>query len=359
MKPYAWIVNPWFDVLFIFGGALWIFFAIHYLTFGWNNPEPDELVGPALAVNTSLMILGVLGQHFFADAHTVATYMRIYATPESRKTFKLYAYYLPFCSLALLTMSFIWKEVAGLVIYIHMMWVFQHYVGQCYGVGLIYCYKRNYIMTKFEREVFRWFMHSLSYVIIARILTQREYSPYAYWGVEVPFWGLPMWMYEIGKWGFITMSVLFVFTILRKYHRDGQFLPMGTIGNIVAVLAIGWSTGMASSIIWVYGPPFFHGTQYLAVSLGFYIKEKGLEEGMLPKEVFSHWFRSRALKYWAIVVMAGMFIYIVIPHFMVYFGLTFALVGSCIQACVNFHHFVSDAAIWRLRDQRCREILVA
>ncbi len=357
--PYPWIVNPWFDTLFVFGGALWLLFGVHYWVFGWSHSEPAIGVTGAVAVSTFLVIFGTMGQHLFADTHTVATYMRIYATPESRKTFRLYAYYLPWLSLTLFALALSFKEAAGMVVYIHLMWVFQHYVGQCYGIGLIYCYKRGYHMNKFERETFRWFMHSLSYFVIIRILTHREYSPYVYYGVECPFWGLPMWMYELGKVLFLGMGVLFISNILRKYHREGQLIPIPTLGLVITVIGIGLSVGYASSMLWIYGPNFFHGSQYLAVSLGFYLKEKGIPEGMLPKEVFKEWFRPRAIKYWAYVIVAGMFIYVFVPHFMMYFGLSFVVVATCIQACINFHHFVSDAAIWRLRDKKCRDILIA
>lgn len=356
--PYPWIVNPWFDFLFVYGGLLWGVFGMHYLIFGWNNIETGASP-QAYAVGTFIIIAGIFGQHLFADTHTVATYMRIYATPESRKTFRLYAYYLPWMSLTLLTLALAFKDAAGTVIYIHMLWVFQHYVGQCFGISLVYCYKRGYYLNNFEREVYRWFMHSISFVIITRILCYREYSPIVYWGVDVPFWGLPGWINNLGLFLFVTMSALFTAVLVRKWHREGKMMPVPALLQIVTVLAIGWSSGMASNFIWSYGPPFFHGSQYLAVSLGFYIKEKGLQEGMLPKDVFRNWFTPRSLRYWAYVVVGGMFIYVFVPHFMTYFGFTFGIVATVVQACVNFHHFVSDAAIWRLRDSRCRDVLIA
>ncbi|HMO22578.1 MAG TPA: hypothetical protein PKC98_16590, partial [Candidatus Melainabacteria bacterium] len=123
--PYPWIVNPWFDFLFVFGGALWILFGLHYYIFGWSHSEPITGAMGAVAVSTFLVIFGTLGQHLFADTHTVATYMRIYATEDSRKTFRLYAYYLPWLSLSLFALALTFKEAAGMVVYIHLMWVFQ------------------------------------------------------------------------------------------------------------------------------------------------------------------------------------------------------------------------------------------
>lgn len=359
MAPYPWIVNPWFDTLFVFGGALWALFGLHYFIWGWNPVDATAPVMGAAAVTTFLVILGVFGQHMFADTHTVATYMRIYATPESRKTFRLYAYYLPWLSLVLLCLALRFKEAAGIVVYIHMMWVYQHYVGQCFGLGLIYCYKRGYYMTNYERETLRWFMHSLSFVVITRMLTSRNDSPLIYWVVEVPFWGLPAWIFQFGMLVFCTMGLLVLCNIARKWHREKRMIPLPTVCLIGTVGAIGLVVGMAGAMVWIYGPPFFHGSQYMAVSLGYYIKEKGLPEGMIPTHMFREFFTPRALKYWAYVVVGGMFIYIFFPHFMMYWGLSFGLTATVVQACINFHHFVSDAAIWRLRDPRCRDVLIA
>jgi len=40
-------------------------------------------------------------------------------------------------------------------------------------------------------------------------------------------------------------------------------------------------------------------------------------------------------------------------------GFPFAMMGGLVLACVNYHHFITDAAIWRLKDPRCRKILLA
>jgi hypothetical protein len=48
-----------------------------------------------------------------------------------------------------------------------------------------------------------------------------------------------------------------------------------------------------------------------------------------------------------------------VPHFLETFGIKFVIAATCIQACLNFHHFVTDAAIWRLRDPKARKILLA
>ena len=98
------------------------------------------------------------------------------------------------------------------------------------------------------------------------------------------------------------------------------------------------------------------------MSLGFYLKEKGLTEGRIS-EVGQHLLKEfvspAGLRYWAMVIMAGIALYVGIPHVLTAYGFEFVIVATVIQACVNFHHFVTDAAVWRLRDPVSRKILIA
>ncbi len=71
-------------------------------------------------------------------------------------------------------------------------------------------------------------------------------------------------------------------------------------------------------------------------------------------------FVSRSgLYYWFMVISAGFVIYVAIPNVLQNYGFNFVATATIIQACINFHHFCSDGAIWRLRDKTCREILLA
>jgi hypothetical protein len=358
-----WIVNPAFDFLFVYGGLLWILFGLQIFCFHWDTPDT---AAPGLAGQTAYFFLlaGTLGQHLFSDAHTACTYARIYSTKENRERFKLYSYYLPWCSLLLFSLCLLYPRAAGFCVYLHMMWVYQHYVGQSFGISLIYCYKRGYFFKPWERETYRWYMHSVSAFVISRMLCYREFSPTDFYGVVLPFYSLPPILSIICKYLLIIMTVAFVFVVVRKYILEKKLIPIPTLCLALSAIAIGLSSGFASSVIWVYGPPYFHGSQYLAISLGYYLKEKGLESGPSQmREVSKHMLRSLfspvGLRYWALMITSGMVIYLVIPHMLENYGYTFTFVATVIQACVNFHHFVADGAIWRMRDKTCREILLA
>ena len=356
-----WIVNPAFDTLFVFGGMLWLLFAIQIFCFHFDNPDV-KAPGMAGSIAYALSVIFFIGNYLFADSHTIATYMRIYSTAENRQRFKLYAYYLPWCSLVLFILCLIYPQAAGLCVYLHMMWVFQHYVGQTFGISLIYCYKRGYFFKNHEREIYRWFMHSLSFFVITRILCYREYSPLNFFGIRLPFFAVPHIFNDVAWVCFVGMTIAFVGVIVAKYVRDKQLIPVPTLCLICTILAIGASAGYANSLIWLYGPPFFSRQPVPGRIFGL------LSKGKRPQRR-THWrggshllkeFISPAgLRYWAMVIMAGMALYVGIPHVLNYYGYEIVIVATVIQACVNFHHFVTDAAVWRLRDPVSRKVLIA
>lgn len=360
-SKHPWVISPLFDWLFVVGGFLWLIFAVQVYWFHWDAPDV-KAAGMAGAAAYALLLIHTFGNYLWADSHTIATYMRMYATPANRQRFKLYTYYLPWMSLLFFSLCMLYPRAAGFCVYLHLMWVFQHYVGQTFGISLIYCYKRGYYFKNWERETYRWFMHSFSAFVITRILCFRSHSPDNLYGVSLPFYHLPEWLFYTAQAAFVCMTLAFTFVLARKWFVDKQFLPLPSYALILTILGIGLSTGFAHSVIWLYGPPFFHGSQYLAVSIGFYLKEKGLENGRM-EEVASHLMKENFLKdglfYWAIVISAGFALYVLIPRVFQNYGFDFVVTATVIQACVNFHHFVSDAAIWRLRDKTCREILLA
>jgi hypothetical protein len=109
----------------------------------------------------------------------------------------------------------------------------------------------------------------------------------------------------------------------------------------------------------MYGPPFFHGSQYIAVSLAYFLKERGLPEGAAPGAVAKLFWKPSTFQYMGLIMLTGVFIYVGIPHFFSQLGFDFSLVAGVCLAVFNFHHFATDAAIWRLRDPKCRKILLA
>jgi hypothetical protein len=361
--PNPWIVSPTIDFFFVCGGIVWLLCGLHLMYAGWHPYEVmyGTIKSPAAnaAVSKALIIVSMIGVYFFADTHTAATYMRVYATPESRKQFKLYGTYLPWVSLLLFIGAMCYQPMASCVVYIHLMWVFQHYTSQSYGIALIYCYKRGYMMSKLERDVFKYMLQAVAATVITRILCIRAFSPWDYYGLSMPFWNFPIWMFYVSELALVSLTLVWVGLIVRKYFVEKKLIPLPTVMTVLCVATIGLSIGYANAMLWLWGAAFFHGSQYCIVSLAYHLKERGLPEGMSTWDLSKALLTPAALKWMGMVILAGVFIYVGVPDFFSKFGFNFVVTASVIQACLNFHHFVTDAAIWRLRDPKCREILLA
>jgi hypothetical protein len=354
---YPWIINQPFDFFFVCGGAVWILLAINYLCLGWKLPVSASDGEP---LSRMLMALILIGQHISGDAHTAATYMRIYGSQEDRRRFHFHGKWLALSCIPIFLVGINVPGIASAYIYLYLITTFWHYATQTFGISLIYCLKQGYFLNSLERGIFRWFILSLSAVVVVRFLTYREVSPKNFFSVELPFWGpLPECIFYAVSVAFFALFVAFGWVIAKKFLFEGTMMPYPAILGISTILLLAFSTGTASALVWLYIASFFHGSQYLAVCLSYYIKERNLPEHMAASQISSLVLSPIGLKYLGTVILVSAFLYVVIPHICQSFGYKYMLAAGVVLATVNYHHFITDAAIWRLKDRRCRRILLA
>lgn len=353
--PYAWIINPVFDFLLVCGGGPLLLFLLNYLYLGWVVPH--DLSSSA---QKTLIVLGYLGQHIFADSHNTATYMRIWGSAEDRERFKFHRTWLVYSCIPIFALGLTLPGFTSNLVYLYLVTVFWHYAAQTFGIALIYCYKRGYYLNNTEKEIFRWFILSMSGYVIVRFLSSPDISPKQWFGVDMPFWGpIPQVVVSVAKFLFLMLTASFVGVVLKKYFVDGKLIPIPSLILVITLACLGLARDTASLMMWFYVPPFFHGSQYLAVCLAYYLKERGFPEGVPFSQIGSMLKTWPALRYWGTVVLTGCFFYVGIPHFFRQIGYDYAMVAGLVLGVVNYHHFITDAAIWRLRDPRCRKILLA
>jgi hypothetical protein len=354
---YPWIINRPFDFFFVCGGAVWILLAINYLCLGWKVPDSAAYGEPLPRL---LMVLILIAQHITADAHNAATYMRIYGSQEDRERFHFHGKWLALSCIPIFLVGINFPGIGCAFLYIYLITTFWHYAAQTFGISLIYCLKQGYFLKSHEREIFRWFILAMSAVILVRLLTFREFAPNYFMGVNMPFWGpLPECIFYTVTAAFIALSVAFAFVIAKKFLLERKMIPYPALLGVSTIILIGFSTGTANALVWLYVPGFFHGSQYLAVCLSYYIKERNLPEHVAGSHISSLVLSPIGLKYLGTVILVGAFLYVVIPHICQSLGYNFAMVAGVVLATVNYHHYITDAAIWRLRDPRCRQILLA
>ncbi|MEZ4487152.1 MAG: hypothetical protein R3F51_06175 [Cyanobacteriota/Melainabacteria group bacterium] len=353
--PYPWIINPVFDFIFITGGGVLCLMLINYLFIGWTIPT--EFHTPSQMFLITMMFLS---QHIFADSHNTATYMRIWGSPDDRERFKFYRTWLVYSCIPIFVLGLLKPDFTSALVYLYLITVFWHYAAQTFGISLIYCYKRGYYLKNWEKEIFRWFILSMSGYVIIRFLTYQTFSPRNFYGVPIPFWGpLPEVLFNAAQFIFYILTFLFIFVVLKKFIMEKKLIPLPSVLLVLTVSCLGLSKDTSNAMMWFYVPGFFHGSQYLAVCLSYYLKEKGMPEGMSTWDIAKVAVTAPGLKYVGTVILTGCFFYVGIPHFFMQLGFDYAMVGGLVLGVVNYHHFITDAAIWRLRDKRCRELLLA
>jgi hypothetical protein len=255
--------------------------------------------------------------------------------------------------------ALICPPLMGVYVYLHMMWVFQHYTSQTYGVSLIYCYKQGYNMSVREKQIFKLLLTAIALFVITRLLCIRELCACDVWGIPIPFADLPRPIHYLSQIFVGAVSIAFGGVVVRKYLLEGKLIPMPCVAMLMGVWALAVATGYSTIILWLWGTPFLHGAQYCMVSLSYYLKEKGMPEGMGTNQIARLLTTWPAIKWIMMTIMGGCFIYVGIPDFFTKFGYDYMVIFSVVTACVNFHHFLTDAAIWRLRDPKMRQILIS
>lgn len=347
--PYNWILNPTVDLIFCCGGLLWLMYLAN-LVFGSHLPMAN---GP-------LILLTVAGTHILSETHTAATLERLHQSEPTRKALSNFGLIASVICFLLAVASLVTPGFPAIFAKIYLLWIVQHFMAQSYGIALIYCYKRNYIMNLWEKRIFKLVIDATIAYGILKQLTFKEWSMDKFIGQTLPFWGpLPEPIFAVADWTLKIAVVAFVAMIVRKFITERKVFPLPAALITVSAVAIFTLPKSVTTSLWVYVPAFYHGSQYLVVSTSYFLKERGLPENVSTAQVGKLLFKPTTLKYFATLFVIGVFIYGGLPGLLQDFGFDYKIAFATIFCVINFHHFLIDAAIWRLRDPRVRKLLIA
>jgi hypothetical protein len=350
-KQSLWLLNPLLDTLFCCGGLVWLFFLVGYFS---NGPH-----GPAPIVQT-LAIVAIVGAHAFSEPHTTATLARVYKTPETRRLLAPWTHWaaLICATLALIGLTVPW--VTPVLTKIYLLWVVQHFTSQTYGFALMYCYRGGYKLSTFERGTLALLMHLTAAFAMIRQLTFYEWSANGFLAQKLPVWGpLPEWVLQSCTSALILVAGIFAVMIAKKAITEGQTLPLPACMTIATGILIFTIGQQPSQIVWIFVPAFFHGSQYLVLSAHYHLKRNVEGSKLKSLNLTSLLTQSAGVRYYGFLFISAMFIYVALPRLLQEFGFNFTLAFATVFATVNIHHFLTDGAIWKLKDQKVREILMS
>ena len=345
----GWILNPLLDYLFVSGGLMWLLYAVTFAGVSATGADPkSQFYG-------SILFWGAL---LITDAHGPATLVRVFGskTTPGKVRFLVAAW-----AVVLLVVSYFsvsQEIVAQFFVKITLLWVVQHYIAQTFGVVLIYCFKRDYRLSKAERFVFQGLMRSLMYFVLVRMLTYPEYGRIDnFMGLQVPFWGpLPSLCVLFTGYIFFLFVLAFVGFAVRHYFVHKQSFPLP---GLLAILTVAAVTLSPRNGFYLLGVTFYHASQYLAITFSYFLKENAINKnGSVPLSTVRQFFTRQALIYLVIITAIGYLTTNTIPVYLIKNGLSGALVLGTTYALLNCHHFLADALIWRIRDPEVRKLLV-
>ncbi|MBX9720180.1 MAG: hypothetical protein K2X81_02200, partial [Candidatus Obscuribacterales bacterium] len=225
---------------------------------------------------------------------------------------------------------------------------------------LLYCVKRNYFMNTKEKLALSVLMQSTMWVSVIRQLTFKDWNPSSLLHVDLPFWAVfPDWLVHVAELSALLSALAFVFVVARKWYLEHQLLPLPaallTVTGVVMFLA----GKQISETFWLFVPAFFHASQYIAISLAIYLKEKGLPQGVSPRQIGELVTEPAALRYYALLLACGLAFFQVLPFVAALLGLDKIAFTASMFAAIHFHHFLTDSAIWKLRDPEVRKLMLA
>ncbi|HEY9715318.1 MAG TPA: hypothetical protein V6C72_17735, partial [Chroococcales cyanobacterium] len=315
-RPYRWILHPVADLLLSCGGLVWILFAFH-----WCIAAPTKNV---LLLQT-LAIVSILGTHGFGETHIAATLMKVFGSLSTRQKFhrQTTVWVAIFACLGLAGLFI--PGVTPWMTRAYLILVAQHFTAQTYGLALLYCYKNQYTLDNVDKTVIRWLLNFTALYAVARQLTFKEWNANGFLAQQVPWFTLPGWIFNIIAVALVATGLLSIILIVKRAVTAGQLMPLPAILTIFTGIAMFVATRDQVGILFLYLPAFYHGSQYVVLTLATHLKEKGLPDGIPTTEIYRACSSPAALKYLGMLLLMACAIYIGLPRMLEEIGFAYTL----------------------------------
>jgi hypothetical protein len=331
-----WLHNSRFDLFFIIGVPA-LAFVTGCVIIWW----------PSLFVPILIIDLWLLGYH-----HVVATYTRLCFDRKSfSEHWRLVVLLLPFVAVVTIIVAYsfgLWTVVS-----VYFYWQWFHYARQSWGISRAYRAKEPNAF--YENG---WLDQAIFYALpILGILYRSYQNPGHFIGMELRV--IPIASFVLYVWLVATLTLLVLWLIRRLYAlRQGRTACAHTLYMLthfevfaVAYLLIGdvtlgwlviniWHNAQYVLFVWLYNTRRFRaGVDQEALFLS-YISQPG----RLWVYLMSCILITGAI-YWAILGALDTLLFA---------GLSATIV---LYQIVNFHHYIVDATVWKVRNEPLRRTL--
>jgi hypothetical protein len=300
--------------------------------------------------------------------HYGATLLRVYGTKESRRRYARYAVVFTALVWAAFLVGLRVPVAGSCLITLYLTWSPWHYTSQNYGLALMFLGRRGVPVSAGTKRLLRAsFVLSYALVFLAYHRTAAAGGRDPMYAASESYRFLPLGIPDgvtrglaLGLGGLWVAVTGLCLSGLVRASRPRALVPaallvltqalwfaLPALGDQVAPAGY-WGGGAAArAFIWI---AIAHSVQYLWVSR-YYARTAGGTS------------RTGGARYYLQVLLAGAAIWTVpallfAPDALGRVPFEMGL-GLLVAAAVNLHHFLIDGAIWKLRDARVGQVLLA
>ena len=334
--PAGWLRGRTFDYSFILGIA-----AIALIS-GWLVVQDPRLFVPIFVLD-----LWLLGYH-----HVISTYTRLCFDMGSVRANTFLLFILPPVVVGGVVALY-WGIGAWTIPTLYLYWQWFHYTRQSYGVSQAYRRKAGGQITDPD-----WVVKAVVYLLpLWGILSRSHQAPDTFLGMELRVIPVPdivviivgaLASGSIGWWLFLRIRAAMqgkpapAYTLYMLSHLVIFFVGYILIGDIDhgwLVLNI-WHNAQYVLFVWLYNNNRF-------------------KDGIDPKAKFlSTISQSRNIwLYFAVCIAIASIFYFALQQTVSLAAGEVLAVGTIIFMAINFHHYIVDGVIWKLRRKPVRQTL--
>jgi hypothetical protein len=336
VSQIPWIRNAQFDLSFIVGLV-----ALAAIT------GSTVLMFPQLFLPVLLLDLWVLGYH-----HVISTYTRIcFDRTSFRENGHLIYLFLPV--VAGVTLLVAWQVGLWAIVSIYFYWQWWHYTRQSWGISRTYRGKDR--KMKYEDG---WLDQAIFYALpILGVLSRSNEAQTTFITFEI--WYVPVADVVVQS-ASAAAAALLAYWVFRRWQawREGQLAIAHTLYMLshFAIFSLGYLLISDITIGWLT-INIWHNAQYILFVWLF--NTRRFKDGVDPKAKFLSYI-SQPGRLWlyllACVGITGVF-YIGILGIMDWLFFASLSATVVLYQIVNFHHYVVDSLIWKVRKPAIRNTL--
>ncbi len=329
VNPFGWIRGLGFDMIFI------VAIAFLSVVSAWICVRDPRMFPTILFLD-----LWVLGYH-----HVVATFTRLTFDLESFKENKFLIVWLPWI-IVVFTVAAALFLGPWILATTYLYWQWFHYTRQSFGIARIYRRKTN-LGPQDNALLEQLVIYGLP---LAGIAWRSYQNPGIFLGMELRVLPVPFWAVKI----LLNFCVVILFWWLIQQFIDlkqGRFrlgYSLYMISHIVVftagyILISDINYGWLCLNVW-------HNAQY--VVLVWMFNNNRFKNGIDPHHRFLSTISQtkNVVIYYAVCLAISTVVYNSIDHVIGFFKTTLPL-AMIVYQTINFHHYIVDGIIWKLRQK--------